>query len=699
MMKTLCAAMILALGTTVEVSPALRCPVDVALLTAPPFLPHRPSSFVSFALTLCSQRQAQKRKCKYTTKAQLQAALTSFGCNNLAGDCSAKCAHHYLPISRECKTLIKTNHMQAFTKICVATLHPSSVDTETGRECHDGKDNDGDGRFDCQDKDCAHFRGCRRQNAQLSHTKCASARILPTILACAQWSRKAEADGKITVSDGFCTSSCHGRLAPLWGQCKDRMSRANKLALSFVAPLLSSCDGSHQGASSCKMNLVTQHCGGNPVAAENKCDAKCVRTVDAMSRPCKSVPQFRMWSHVNDKCSDTRDAENCAAGSAKFLSYVDESCCRDTNCKDVPTHCTVECAASFLPYFSRCGRAVFGKNRAQLIKFERFNRKCAVTAGRNVKAPSKDENQWRAQLDGPNPKDICSHTRSCTKCNGGCGWCAAEVKNKHAVHKNGGGWCSSECVTTNGECRAHGGVKKHESGALCFNGKDDDHDGRADCDDPDCKKDPRSKFYCKKTETGRECFDGKDNDGDGHKDCSDQDCLNNPLVRQKCRTSHNDGVNRETGALCFNGIDDDHDGRADCDDYDCKRDPRSRARCLHTETGAECFNGRDDDRDGKKDCQDPDCQRDPRAKTHCHIHSVKHENGKLCFNGIDDDHDGKPDCKDPDCLRDPRARAHCTETGRECFDGKDNDHDGKKDCQDPDCLRNPAIRARCRGGH
>ena len=185
MMKTLCAAMILALGTTVE---------------------------------------AQKRKCKYTTKAQLHAALTSFGCNNLAGDCSAKCAHHYLPISRECKTLIKANNMQPFTKICVATLHPSSVDTETGRECHDGKDNDGDGRFDCQDKDCAHFRGCRRQNAQHSHTKCASARILPTILACAQWSRKAEADGKITVSEG--TGSAHRPATAVW----PRFGRSARIA-------------------------------------------------------------------------------------------------------------------------------------------------------------------------------------------------------------------------------------------------------------------------------------------------------------------------------------------------------------------------------------------------------------------------------------------------------------------------------------
>ena len=42
--------------------------------------------------------------------------------------------------------------------------------TETGRECHDGKDNDGDGRFDCEDPDCQKQDVCR--NAEYGMKKC-----------------------------------------------------------------------------------------------------------------------------------------------------------------------------------------------------------------------------------------------------------------------------------------------------------------------------------------------------------------------------------------------------------------------------------------------------------------------------------------------------------------------------------------------
>jgi hypothetical protein len=42
------------------------------------------------------------------------------------------------------------------------------------------------------------------------------------------------------------------------------------------------------------------------------------------------------------------------------------------------------------------------------------------------------------------------------------------------------------------------------------------------CDDPD-------------TETRRECFDHKDNDGDGKTDCEDPDCLKDRRIQQRCR--------------------------------------------------------------------------------------------------------------------------------------------------------------------
>ena len=110
---------------------------------------------------------------------------------------------------------------------------------------------------------------------------------------------------------------------------------------------------------------------------------------------------------------------------------------------------------------------------------------------------------------------------------------------------------------------------------MCFDGKDNDHDGRADCDDSDCLKDPRAARRCKHTETGRECFNGRDDDHDGKSDCDDPDCAK----YGRCR--HVKG--HESGRLCFDGKDNDHDHRYDCDDPDCRKDPRATRRWYPAE--------------------------------------------------------------------------------------------------------------------
>jgi hypothetical protein len=185
-------------------------------------------------------------------------------------------------------------------------------------------------------------------------------------------------------------------------------------------------------------------------------------------------------------------------------------------------------------------------------------------------------------------------------------------------------------------------------------------------------------------EHGRQCFDGKDNDHDGKSDCEDSDCQ----IYGRCRRAGG----HETGRMCFDHKDNDHDGKADCDDSDCQKDPRARWHCRRTEKGRQCFDGIDNDHDGKSDCDDSDCQRYGK----CRRVGGK-ETGRMCFDHKDNDHDGKTDCDDSDCLKDPRALWRCkrTETGRECFDGKDNDKDGKTDCDDSDCLRDPLVRQRC----
>ena len=77
---------------------------------------------------------------------------------------------------------------------------------------------------------------------------------------------------------------------------------------------------------------------------------------------------------------------------------------------------------------------------------------------------------------------------------------------------------------------------------ACADAADDDSDGLADCDDPDCGCGPEV------------CDDGADNDRDGLADCEDAACLDAPGCAEQS---------------CQDGLDDDGDGAVDCADEDC----------------------------------------------------------------------------------------------------------------------------------
>lgn len=59
-------------------------------------------------------------------------------------------------------------------------------------------------------------------------------------------------------------------------------------------------------------------------------------------------------------------------------------------------------------------------------------------------------------------------------------------------------------------------------GEICDNGIDDDGDGLADCDDPDCT------LFCPSTGPTEICGNGRDDDGDGFVDYYDADCVDAP---------------------------------------------------------------------------------------------------------------------------------------------------------------------------
>ncbi len=159
---------------------------------------------------------------------------------------------------------------------------------------------------------------------------------------------------------------------------------------------------------------------------------------------------------------------------------------------------------------------------------------------------------------------------------------------------------------------------------ICINGEDDDFDGRVDCLDDDCDG------LCPES-----CHDGRDNDGDGAIDCDDEDCSGS------------------CPEVCGDGLDNDGDGKVDCLDEECV-DPS----CPEL-----CSDGRDNDADGRIDCDDEDCNLPSCLEN--------------CTDGRDNDADGRIDCDDMDCSD------SCPE---DCGDGRDNDGDGRVDCDDEACT-------------
>lgn len=216
---------------------------------------------------------------------------------------------------------------------------------------------------------------------------------------------------------------------------------------------------------------------------------------------------------------------------------------------------------------------------------------------------------------------------------------------------------------------------------LCTNGIDDDGDGQFDCGDRGCQS--ILELCCVNEFDDASCSDRIDNDGNGFTDCQDFSCRNNPYVTV---------CDRETS--CSDRLDNDGDRRTDCNDSDCANDPACRPP-----PEASCTNGVDDNGDGRPDCADVGCYMDPAC--------LGPENTlERCSDGNDNDGNRFVDCADFGCTRadrgaTPEAIAYCAErsenTLARCMDGMDNDGNGFTDCADFGCSRSmdAAILAYC----
>ena len=93
-------------------------------------------------------------------------------------------------------------------------------------------------------------------------------------------------------------------------------------------------------------------------------------------------------------------------------------------------------------------------------------------------------------------------------------------------------------------------------GEICHNGIDDDFDGLADCEDPDCV-----------TVFENNCWDEIDNNCNGVIDCLDDSC-----EQQECNSNLGGCMcseGQKTETLCRDYYDNDGDGLRNCEDPDC----------------------------------------------------------------------------------------------------------------------------------
>jgi hypothetical protein len=210
---------------------------------------------------------------------------------------------------------------------------------------------------------------------------------------------------------------------------------------------------------------------------------------------------------------------------------------------------------------------------------------------------------------------------------------------------------------------------------TCSDGQDNDCDGLADANDPDC------------TVPLEVCDNGLDDNSNGLVDCEDPQCKG--MTFGGCNTGNlgicadgsltcdgsqpgqvcaQDQTAQPEGPAgspsCGDGLDNDCDGLSDTDDLDCQAPPVEN-----------CDNGIDDNGNGLIDCQDPECDQVTFGACDTGNAGVCAA-GTLACDGT---------ASDPVCNQNQEPGVEGPYTSLNCTDGMDNDCDGLTDAEDPNC--------------
>jgi hypothetical protein len=275
----------------------------------------------------------------------------------------------------------------------------------------------------------------------------------------------------IADAPGSCKPKCPTK-RDVWGNC-----------------IPSNCELWDDGCNSCSFkNNKLSDCTEKrcfDTSHDAKCDRYSTETPDEFFRCSKYLPEL---AKIDKVCCAGESGGQCSNG--------------------FPSKCSAECSSIINLLFNNCDDLVKVTHLDTKPGWNEFTDKCKKTGGNHGKKTIPAN--CATWYDGCN---------TCSVINGKVSFCTKRM----CLH-----------IGTPG-CRGYhnSNSKDHEHGHQCFDGKDNDHDGKSDCNDPDCQ------IYgmCRNVgghEHGRQCFDGIDNDHDGKKDCADSDCRKDPRSRWRC---------------------------------------------------------------------------------------------------------------------------------------------------------------------
>ena len=211
---------------------------------------------------------------------------------------------------------------------------------------------------------------------------------LATALDCAEY-----ISGEEKLSFGstkFCRTKCFEQVFEFERKCGAAMSPLMQEGLKTVLPYTSQCAHMIEG-NQVKCNVpeeraaIEHECGQS---IDTICETKCAKMLKTMSNRCSTEPELQKYEGAEKKCSSTAQDHNCASITPHFTRVFQQNCCGKDKCATkLPNTCSVPCAESFIPYFSQCGKAQYGKDQAQLQLMDGFAGVCAETLGTSTIPP------------------------------------------------------------------------------------------------------------------------------------------------------------------------------------------------------------------------------------------------------------------------------------------------------------------------